>query len=139
MATITFNGLQPADQEDFHFVFANGGFDLTAKGSYETDDPTLIANAAVHPWLSVAYPQVDPADAVVPDPNDPHQSPEADHLSVNASPESIAAAEAAQKEQAKENTEVPTEDVAPTPAPTPSKPVKVATPDPAPTSTGGSN
>jgi hypothetical protein len=137
MATITFNGLQPADQEDFRFVFASGGFDLTAKGSYETDDPTLIANAAVHPWLLVAYPPVDPADEVVPDPNDPHQTPEADHLSVNASPESIAAAEAAQSEQIKENAEVPTEDVAPAPAP---KPVKDVTPDPAPdtTSTGGS-
>lgn len=58
MATISHSDLAPS--EKVHYSLAGGEFDLTAKGSYETDDELLISNAQAHPWLKVDFPA--PAD-----------------------------------------------------------------------------
>lgn len=58
MAKITHSELAPA--EKVVYTLANEQFELTAKGSYESDDPIVLSNAEVHPWLSVEYPEVAP-------------------------------------------------------------------------------
>jgi hypothetical protein len=46
---------QEAPNEKIRYGLANESFDLTASGSYETDDQEVIANANSHPWLDVKY------------------------------------------------------------------------------------
>ena len=60
MAKITHSELAPA--EKIVYTLANEQFELTAKGTYETDDPTVIGNAEAHPWLSVEYDAVAPEE-----------------------------------------------------------------------------
>ncbi len=61
MAKITHSELAPA--EKVVYTLANEQFELTAKGTYESDDPVVLANAETHPWLAVEYPEVAPEDA----------------------------------------------------------------------------
>jgi len=58
MAKISPSELHPA--ETIVHTLANEQFKLTAKGTYETDDPIVISNAEVHPWLNVEYDAVEP-------------------------------------------------------------------------------
>jgi hypothetical protein len=60
MAKITHSELAPA--EKVVYTLANEQFELTAKGTYESDDPIVLSNAEAHPWLSVEYPEVAPED-----------------------------------------------------------------------------
>ena len=53
MAKIVSSNLAPA--EKVHYAFGGASFDLDEKGSFVTDDPALLAEAQVHPWLSVEY------------------------------------------------------------------------------------
>ncbi len=55
-----------APKEDVSYSFANVSFKIEADGSYETEDSTIIAAAATHPWLEVAPTKEDsPAQAPV--------------------------------------------------------------------------
>jgi hypothetical protein len=56
MAKISHSDLAPA--EKVHYSLAGAEFDLTAKGSYETDNAEAIANARSHPWLTVEVSEV---------------------------------------------------------------------------------
>lgn len=58
MAKITHSELAPA--EKIVYTLANEQFELTAKGTYDTDDAIVLGNAEAHPWLSVEYPEVAP-------------------------------------------------------------------------------
>ncbi len=60
MAKITQGELAPA--EKVVYTLANEQFELTAKGSYETDDPIVISNAIAHPWLDVEFDEVAPEE-----------------------------------------------------------------------------
>lgn len=57
MPKIVSSDLAPA--EKVHYDFGVASFDLTEKGSFETTDPAVLAEAAVHPWLSVEYGKVE--------------------------------------------------------------------------------
>lgn len=46
-----------APQEKVHYGLANFNFDLDAGGTFETEDPQLIAAAQSHPWLDVKLPE----------------------------------------------------------------------------------
>lgn len=93
MARITKDSAAPSDAE--HFSLGNVEFDLKRKNSvYETNDPAVLANARVHPYLVVEEDVAAPDAAVaVTDPLDPHRNPQADHLASEASPAAVAAAE----------------------------------------------
>ena len=58
MAKITHSELAPA--EKVVYTLANEQFELTAKGTHESDDPIVLSNAEAHPWLSVEHPEVAP-------------------------------------------------------------------------------
>lgn len=94
MAKIT--RVPDAPQDLTHFTLGQVSFDLDSKGTYTTDDPEVLSNALVSPFLSVEYDVVAPADAPADtrDQNDPHVNPAADHLSVWGSQESKDAADA---------------------------------------------
>lgn len=96
MATISFTDEAPKFDGSAHFVFGNAEFDLEAGASFETEDPTIVSCAYTHPWLKVEVPVVDVKAASDWDENDPHDNPSIDHLSSLASPESKAAADAAE-------------------------------------------
>jgi hypothetical protein len=64
MAKITHSELAPA--EKVVYTLANEQFELTAKGTHETDDPIVISNAIAHPWLEVEHDAVE-ADEVADD------------------------------------------------------------------------
>lgn len=53
-STISLNDLAPADQT-IHFTLATEEFDLggSAKKSFSTSDPDVVADAVAHPWLKV--------------------------------------------------------------------------------------
>jgi hypothetical protein len=75
MANVVLSDLAP--NEKVRFLLANAEFELggNAKKSFSTDDPEVIANATVHPWLKVEAP---PGDVVVryrPGTVDPKQDP----------------------------------------------------------------
>lgn len=94
MATI--KRAQDAPEDLTHFSLGQADFDLEgADASYETDDPSVIADANVNPFLTVeqevAAPEEQPDER---DPNDPHVNPAADHLSIWASQEAKDAAAA---------------------------------------------
>lgn len=96
MATISLNENAPKDE--VRFSFSTGTFDLEGSGTYDTESSTLIAEAAQHPWLTVTLPPVEEDKATERDMNDPHNNPSIDHLSAEASPEAVAAAEKVQEE-----------------------------------------
>ena len=60
MAKISLNSNAP-ENEDVHFSFTAGDFDLASGATYETDDEGLAAAAAEHPWLAVEAAAVEPA------------------------------------------------------------------------------
>lgn len=60
MAKITASELHPA--ETVIHALANVDFKLTAKGTYETDDPIVLSNAESHPWLTVEYDAAEPQE-----------------------------------------------------------------------------
>lgn len=62
MATISHSDLAPA--EEVHYSVAGAEFDLTAEGTYETDNAEVIANARAHPWLEVEVAEVASDDTV---------------------------------------------------------------------------
>lgn len=95
MATISLSDAAPKVDGDFGFALANVNFDLGAGGSYDTDDPAVLSAAEVHPFLKVEFPEPTEEEKAEYDPNDPHQNPVADHLSVYASPEVKQAADEA--------------------------------------------
>lgn len=112
MATIKLSDSAP--DEAVHFSFVGAEFDLEGSGTYETDSPEAIDNAQAHPWLTVEVDHAGdadprPEDAEDYDPNDPHDNPEADHLSRFASQETkdeAAANDAAIREAAYPSTAV---------------------------------
>lgn len=53
MATIRPNENAPA--EDVNYILPTESFELGAGGSYESDDPAVLAAALAHPWLEVEY------------------------------------------------------------------------------------
>lgn len=59
MATGTITLSKEAPQEKIRFSLANDSFDLDADGKYKSSDPAVLSNAEAHPWLTVAYPEVD--------------------------------------------------------------------------------
>lgn len=70
MAKIVLSDQAPSG-ESIHFSLANVDFDLGGSGkgskkSYDTDDRTVLSNAAVHPWLAVEYDQVDEVGLAAP-------------------------------------------------------------------------
>jgi hypothetical protein len=54
MATISPNDHAPS--ETVHYSFAGAEFDLEPGGTFETNDPDALENAAAHPWLKVERP-----------------------------------------------------------------------------------
>lgn len=68
---------EAAPSEAVHYSFAGVEFDLGGrKKGYDSDDPTVLANAESHPWLRVERPEVEVvAGAYV-----EQLSPEEDHL-----------------------------------------------------------
>jgi hypothetical protein len=95
MAKISKSDAAPSG--DLHVSLGRVDFDLTSKKKvYETTDPTVISDARAHVFLSVEE------DAPAPvreeqadyDPNDPHDNPASDHLSIWASDEAVKAAAA---------------------------------------------
>lgn len=76
MATIRASEKAPAG--DLHYVFSTGDFDLSAGGSYETDDQVLLGEARAHPWLEAELDASDVVQFVAPDrqvkPEDDSQS-----------------------------------------------------------------
>jgi hypothetical protein len=91
--TVTLSPEAPAD-ETVRFSFGNVEFSLDPGKPYETDDPDVLRGAQAHPWCEVTLDPVPVEEADVPDPNDPHNNPEVDHLSEWATPEAVAAAAA---------------------------------------------
>lgn len=87
MATITLSDKAPKDAGVISFNFAEDEFQLEGTESHESEDPGLISNARVHPWLDVEVPVVANEVADDYDPNDPHDNPRADHLSPLATQE----------------------------------------------------
>lgn len=81
MAKIVSSDLAPS--EAVHYVLGNTEFDIGGSGkgsskSYETDDPVVLSDAEVHPWLAVEYDPVEQvAGAYV-----EQLAPQNDHLSV---------------------------------------------------------
>jgi hypothetical protein len=67
MATIKTSDLAP--KEKIKFSLVNDTFDLTPSGTYETNDPAVLANALMHPWLVVDY-----GKQAAEDPGDLHDS-----------------------------------------------------------------
>lgn len=59
MATIRPNDNAPAGEVEYNLPTAK--FTLGSGDSYETEDRTVLSDAAVHPWLTVEYPEVDEA------------------------------------------------------------------------------
>ncbi len=57
MAKITHSDAAPA--EKVHYTFSGAEFDISGKGSFETDSPDVLLDAEVHPWLVVTYPKVE--------------------------------------------------------------------------------
>lgn len=60
MAKIVPSSVAPS--QPFRLVLAATSFDLDGSkktSSYETDDPTVLANARAHPWVDVQYPKAD--------------------------------------------------------------------------------
>lgn len=53
MATIRPNENAPA--EDVNYILPTETFELGADGSFESDDPAVLAAALAHPWLAVEY------------------------------------------------------------------------------------
>jgi hypothetical protein len=92
MAEIVTNDLAPKD-DTLTFSLANVEFQTP----YETDDRDVLANASVHPWLDVKYPEV-PADEGVVFQNQP--TPAEDPLSRVNDDSNDPAAVAAAREQA---------------------------------------
>lgn len=95
MAKITKSADAPTEPIDFNI----GGavFHLEDGTSvFETDNQPLIANAKLNKWLAVEEDVVVPSDIANDgyDPNDPHDNPRADALSLQASPAAVAAAQA---------------------------------------------
>lgn len=94
MAKISLNSNAPKD-EAVHLTFGAIDFDLKDSSAvYETDDPTLISNAAAHPWLTVKVELPAEEAQQERDLSDPQNNPSIDHLAAEASPEAIAKAEA---------------------------------------------
>lgn len=60
MAKIVHSDAAPA--ESVHYTFAAGEFDISGKKAFTTKDPSLVAEAQVHPWLDV---KIDEADLVI--------------------------------------------------------------------------
>lgn len=82
MARIVLSDLAPTG-ESLHFSLANTDFDIGGSGkgtkkSYDTSDRAVLANAEVHPWLSVEY---DEAEQVGGEFLDNQVAPEDDPLS----------------------------------------------------------
>jgi hypothetical protein len=96
MAAATISKSSSAPSGDISLSSGQATFTLndTTK-TYSTEDPQLISAAQASAEFSVELPPVvDEAGTVVDsDPNDPRLHREADHLSAQASPETIAAAE----------------------------------------------
>jgi hypothetical protein len=91
MPTITKSAAAPADVENFSI--GNVDFTLNAASpSFVTEDQTVIGNARANAWLDVAFDVSTDTDTEPTDPNDPFFNPEADHLSSQASPAAIDAA-----------------------------------------------
>lgn len=89
--TITKSTSAPADVENFSV--GNVDFTLNAASpSFVTNDQTVIGNAIANAWLDVEYPPAAETDDADVDPNDPFFNPEADHLSSQASPAAVTAA-----------------------------------------------
>ena len=101
MASINLSAKVPEGTDSVDFVFGSSQFTVVRGTAFDTTDPTILSDAATHPWLTVSYDAEQAATVVVqPDPNDPHQTPSADHLSAVASPEAISnAATALQAQQ----------------------------------------
>lgn len=56
MVTITHSDAAPTEPVNYSFSGIN--FEIKGKdGKYETDDPFVISNALVHPWLHVEFPK----------------------------------------------------------------------------------
>lgn len=53
MAKIVHSDLAPEGKITYNIGQVT--FDLTASGSYESDDPAVISSALSHPWLKVEY------------------------------------------------------------------------------------
>lgn len=128
MATITFSDNVPAGTESVHFLFPEGEFDLAKGASYETDDAGLAGSASVHPWLVVTYPAAKVDEAAAPNMADPHINPAADHLTSQASPEVVEAADAQQKAQAEANAGAAVPATAQTPVAQPTPPAAPSQP-----------
>jgi hypothetical protein len=100
MASINLSAAVPEGTDSVHFIFGPEQFDVSRGTAFDTTDPDILANANNHPWLTVSYAAEQAAVVpVTPDPNDPHQTPTADHLSAVASPEAVQAAASALAEQ----------------------------------------
>jgi hypothetical protein len=117
MAKIVHSDAAPA--EAVHYSFAGVEFDLGGSNkAFETDDPSVISNARVNPWLSV---EVDPASVVqgtYVQQIDPKNDPLSAVGSINANdPEEVRKAEAAKSDSGK------TQDVAIDAGKTQTKPV----------------
>lgn len=98
MATISFTDVAPKDQGVVHFNFGNDSFDLAPGETVEViENSASYQTASSHPWLQVTG--HDTSDVEVEDiskSTDTFINPRADHLSSEASPEAIAAAQANQ-------------------------------------------
>lgn len=82
MASIVPNENHP-QETILHSLGGSEYFELSAGGSFETDDRDLLSNASIHPWLDVEYdveetedftvarPSLDPEDDALSSENDP--------------------------------------------------------------------
>lgn len=97
MATITKSADAPAG--DVTLTAGQATFTLNdSTKSYDTKDTALLSAARSGLFFDVKEDEAPVEEGQAPDdPNDPRTHPSADHLSVNASKEAVAAAEANQK------------------------------------------
>lgn len=112
MAKISLNSNAPT-KEKVHFSFGGTDFDLDSPSAvYESDDPAIIAAAGAHDWLvvKIELPKQDERAEV--DMTDPHNNPKVDHLSSEATAETIAKAEA-EAERIREEVNPQVQDYAP--------------------------
>jgi len=73
MAQIVHSSLAPS--EAVHYSLGSASFEVDGKTPFETDDPTVIANARAHPWLDVKMPEVEEIDIPVAQRLDPTKDP----------------------------------------------------------------